>query len=82
MVCGAPSSEVGEKGRVVCGEVRPFFFPLYFADRIRSHCSSGTSGRRSGLWDTTKAETMPGNAQNAGKRLSASRSRSRSSQRN
>ena len=39
-------------------------------------CYGATSGRRSGLWDTTKAETTLRNARNAGKRVSASRSRS------
>ena len=39
-------------------------------------CSRSRSGRRSGLWDITKAETMLGNVPNAGKRMSASRARS------
>jgi hypothetical protein len=39
-------------------------------------CSRSRSGRRSGLWDITKAETTLGNVPNAGKRMSASRARS------
>ena len=39
-------------------------------------CSRSRSGRRSGLWDITKAETMLGNVPNAGKRMSASLARS------
>src|SRR5947207_14858068 len=34
------------------------------------------AGEGQGLWDTTKAETTPRNVPNAGKRMSASRSRS------
>jgi hypothetical protein len=51
-------------------------FPLYVAHPIRSRCSPGTSGRRSGLWDTTEAETTLGNVPNAERRMSASRTRS------
>jgi hypothetical protein len=39
-------------------------------------CSQSRSGRKSGLWDTTEAETTPRNAQNAGRRMSDSRARS------
>jgi sporulation protein YlmC with PRC-barrel domain len=37
------------------------------AHPIRSRWSRATSGRRSGLWDTTKAETTLKNVPNAGK---------------
>jgi hypothetical protein len=45
-------------------------------------CYGARSGRSSTLWDITKAETTLGNVPNAGRRMSGSRARRRSNQRN
>src|ERR1700757_4324370 len=46
------------------------------AHRSRLVCSGSGTRRRSGLWDTTEAETTLRNVPNAGRRMNASRGRS------